>query len=303
MLGPKRARAARQRWRAAYHASSPDSRASARARRTRRLRVGVGERRRAASRRPARTIRCRRSSSRRRDDRVAPALLRRPPGTSRPVAHEPAAVERARCSSHARPPASGLELGRQAVVAERGEQHEEPRRRVGGAVVANAPSRTASRASCPAGACAVLVADLARLLLASGSRARPARGERAQRRARDVGPRGQHLQRGDQRVAAEQRVVAPGVAGLRPAVSRRRASPRRRAAGRAAAHRQRDHAPCHGPERERPATLSPSRARSVRDRDAPSRPSTATSRRRRLSPGVPLAAPPRPRALGAGSVA
>ena len=116
-----------------------------------------------------------------------------------------------------------------AAVAGRRQHVQEERRRVGRAVVAQLavghlePQVALARDGEPG---AHLVDDLARLLVPRDVLARALdRGQRAQRGGRDVGARGQHGQRRDERVAPEQAVVAPRIAlalrragGIRPAV-------------------------------------------------------------------------------------
>ena len=151
---------------------------------------------------------------------------------------------------------------------------------------------------------AVLVEDLARLLVGLRVVALPLeRRERAQRGARDVGARGQHLQRGDQGVAPEQRVVAARVA-LRHR-RRRRVDP---AVGREQrvealdAHDVVDHGALPGAERQRAVDRLAVAGAVGGDRPpGPRTPSTVTSASERLSAtDVALAAPPRPRAGGRG---
>ena len=138
---------------------------------------------------------------------VAPALLAERRPLPRAAAHQAAAaIERAL------EPRGGL----RRRDAEPRRHDQVPRGRVGGAVVVErAVVGPADLQEPLGGAVAELVADLAGLLERAGvlARALPRRQPR-ERRASDLGPRGQQLQRGDQRVAPEQRVEAPGVALL-----------------------------------------------------------------------------------------
>ena len=123
------------------------------------------------------------------------------------------------------------ELVRERAVAGGGEHVEEPRRRVGRAVVAQptlGPVEAEEAGRAVRRTVADLVDDLARLLVPHRVvlRALQAR-ERAERGARHVRALGQDLQRRDEGVAAEERVEAPRVVRVgrrcrrvRPAVGR-----------------------------------------------------------------------------------
>ena len=246
-------------------------------------------------------------------DRVAPALLRVAPPLAGRVPHEAAArVERARQPLPRRPPRR-LELGRERGVTGRGQHDEEPRRGVGRAVVGERARRPAS----PPPRAAPGASSRNSWPILPGASSVPGvvapplpGGEGAQRGGRDVRPRGQHLQRGDQRVAAEQRVEAPGIAWLdrrrrrvRPALVREQ--PRR--------HRgewhgadgsdsiERDDGT--GPRRQRRAAVDPLAVPRAIGRHEHA-PGQLLDLHRRVGEverdGDALAAPPRPRALGRG---
>ena len=268
-----------------------------------RLDVGVGERRRAASsRRGARCRRRRRPRPPGPRRRASPAGVRPPGVLARAVADEPAA-------GHERP----LEPRRRPRATPARAPPSAPRRRASraarGTTGSSRPSRSsaarrrgpASRARCARRGASgryswrILPGSSS---VSGSSRSPLQRRERAQRRARDVGPRGQHLQRGDQRVAPEQRVVAARVAlrhrrrrGVDPALGRQQ---RVEALD---AHACSTTAPCQAPSVSAPSTASPSRARSVAIATRPAR-----ALDRDLGVGeverdrVALAAPPRPRA-------
>jgi hypothetical protein len=147
--------------------------------------------------------------------RIAPALLAQPSGVAPGSApDEPTAG--GECSLE---PVGGSGTRCRELVGERGvlrrvEQHQEPRRGVGRAEVAQrtVPDRPVEvdqplRCHGP-----VLVQDPARLLLGLGILDPTlACRERSQRGLRHLWPLGQDLERGDQGVAAEQCMEAPGV--------------------------------------------------------------------------------------------
>ena len=154
----------------------------------------------------------------RRVERVAPPLLAQPAGERpRPAADEPVARGQGTFQ-----PAGGRRAGcgqllGEGLVTGGVEQHEEPRGRVGGAEVAQrAVAHRPAQLDQPVGGDRpVLVQDPARLLL--GLRvlvpALPG-GERAQGGGRHLGLVREHLESGDQGVAAEQGVEPAGVGGV-----------------------------------------------------------------------------------------
>ena len=151
-----------------------------------------------------------------------PWRTRPPPASSAPASHAAGGAPRA------------VELADQRGVAEPLEDDEEPARGVRGAVVQEraVAHRPAHLGEARLRHRPVLVQDLAGLrvdlgIVAGGLQRR----ERAQRGARDLRRRGEHLQRGDQRVAAEEGVEAAGIArllrrerGVRPALRPRAAA-------------------------------------------------------------------------------
>ena len=238
------------------------------------------------------------SSAGDRVDRVAPALLgerapgaaaqrtKPPPRSSAPSSHAPAA-------RHA------PQLVRERAIAGRGEQHEEPRGRVRGAVVGERALGRPARLHEPLGrpsrnSWPILPGSSS----VPGCSSRPCQArERAQRRARHVGALREHLQRADQRVTPEQRVEAAWVArldrrrrGVRPALLREQlVEP-----GRSRAARRRRPRPA----RAQRAINGLAVARAVRADEHAAREPTDLDR---ASPQVhgdrgPGAAPPRPRA-------
>ena len=207
-------------------------------------------------------------------ERVAPALLRQRRPRARPVADEAAAaVERPRPAS--RPPSA---LG-SSKPADRDREHDEPRRRVGGAVVGERARRPATRhrgtaaARASRNSCPILPGSSS----VPGCERRPCRAASARSvAARHLGPRRQQLERRDQRVAPEQRVEAPGVALL----DRRRRRVQEALVREQVIDRHRARTPCHGASV--PSNSAPSRARSVAISTVPSS-STVTGASDRLS--------------------
>ena len=100
--------------------------------------------------------------------------------------------------------------------------------------------------------------------------------QRAQRRARDVRALGQDLQRGDQRVAPEQRVEAARVAAPRPAASRRTASPPRTSSSSSTSTLTDSARALPRPEPQR-AVDAPRRRAPGRCRSAPCRPAATST--------------------------
>ena len=213
-------------------AASPDSRASAaQPGERRRLRVGVGDRRLGRPCRPRAGCRCRAPCE------PSGSIVSRQPCWTRPPGAR-------RCQRSRPPPRSSAPSSQSPGRAPGAARARRPARRRrssparAGTTTSRRPSRSsAARRRAPEpqvapGARRQIPGRTSWTILpgssshVTSSRVPWMRGERAQRRGGDVGARGQHLQRRDQRVAPEERVEAARDR-RRPATARTRTASRR----------------------------------------------------------------------------